>query len=109
MHVRRLCGVLPWRLGLVVAPITRTTSVGPLAPQILLAGWGEVAHGVAMRACEVSDLEWAAGEPQLGRCTGKYYVNRKPRASAKFSYSPAHQQRLWDLLVQQTGAEFKLG
>lgn len=94
---------------MVVAPITRTTSVGPLAPQILLAGWGEVAHGVAMRACEVSDLEWAAGEPQLGRCTGKYYVNRKPRASAKFSYSPAHQQRLWDLLVQQTGAEFKLG
>lgn len=39
----------------------------------------------------------------------KYYVNRKLRASAKFSYNLAHQQRLWDLLVQQTGAEFKLG
>lgn len=41
-----------------------------LLPQILLAGWGEVAHSVAMRASEVSDLEWAVREPQLAKCTG---------------------------------------
>ncbi|KAL4426178.1 hypothetical protein ABPG77_007460 [Micractinium sp. CCAP 211/92] len=82
---------------------------GSAATKILLAGWGEVAHSVATRAYEVSDLDWAVREPQLAKCTGKYYVNRKPRASAKFSYSLANQQRLWDLLVQQTGAEFTLG
>ena len=38
----------------------------------------------------------------------KYYVNRKPRASAKASYNLDAQRRLWDLLVQQTGAEWKL-
>ncbi|KAL4431285.1 hypothetical protein ABPG75_006541 [Micractinium tetrahymenae] len=81
---------------------------GTAATKILLSGWGEVAHSVAMRASEVSDLEWAVRDPQLAKCTGKYYVNRKPRASAKFSYNLANQQRLWSLLVQQTGAEFKL-
>lgn len=38
--------------------------------QILLYGWGEVAHSVAMRANEISDLEWAVKCPELGKCTG---------------------------------------
>lgn len=36
---------------------------------------------------------------------GKYWVNKKPRASNKHSYSLAAQRRLWDILVQQTGAD----
>lgn len=38
----------------------------------------------------------------------KYWVNRKPRASAKASYNLASQQRLWELLQEQTGAQFNL-
>lgn len=35
-------------------------------------------------------------------------MNKKPRASTKGSYSQAAQRRLWDILVQQTGADIAL-
>lgn len=47
----------------------------PLLPwQVLLAGWGEVAHSVAMRAHECTDEEWAVRDAALARCTGRYWV-----------------------------------
>lgn len=133
-----------------VQPVLRR---GPLCkpppiclPQVLLAGWGEVAHSVAMRAYECNDEEWAVRDPALARCTGRYWVvsggrwpwhgwvwrhrmmlhgrtvqsslpgtagshapqNRKPRMSPKGAHSLAAQQRLWDVLVQQTGIDFEL-
>lgn len=81
---------------------------GTAATKLLLNGWGEVAHGVAMQCQEISDMDWAVKDPALGKCTGKYYVNRKPRASPKPSYSLTSQQRLWDILVAQTGADIVL-
>ncbi|PRW58590.1 short chain dehydrogenase reductase family isoform B [Chlorella sorokiniana] len=81
---------------------------GAAATKVLLAGWGEVAHSVAMRAHECSDEEWAVRDAALARCTGRYWVNRKPRLSPKGAHSLTAQQRLWDILVQQTGADFAL-
>ncbi|PSC76388.1 zinc finger lsd1 subclass family isoform C [Micractinium conductrix] len=81
---------------------------GTAATKLLLHGWGEVAHSVATRASEITDLEWAVKDPALGKCTGRYWVNRKPRASARFSYNLDAQQRLWDLLTEQTGAKLPL-
>lgn len=34
--------------------------------------------------------------------------NRKPRMSPKGAHSLTAQQRLWDVLVQQTGIDFEL-
>jgi hypothetical protein len=36
----------------------------------------------------------------------RYYVNRKPRLSPRVSYDLEAQQRLWNLLTEQTGATF---
>lgn len=139
---------------------TRPSLAHPVCAQVLLAGWGEVAHSVAMRAYECSDEEWAVRDPALARCTGRYWVvsagrgvgsgrcgprgssrlpvqapvclvtsaasgamatqptptpprvpppqNRKPRLSPKGAHSLTAQQRLWDILVQQTGTDFVL-
>lgn len=81
---------------------------GAVATKVLLAGWGEVAHSVSMRASEATDLEWACRDAQLLKCTGKYWVNRKPRVATKGQYSLAAQQRLWDLLARQTGTDLVL-
>lgn len=53
--------------------IAPPTAVPPTAPagQVLLAGWGEVAHSVALRASECNDEEWAVKDPALLRCTGE--------------------------------------
>lgn len=51
-----------------------THTAPAFSPQVLLAGWGEVAHSVAMRAYECSDEEWAVRDPALARCTGRYWV-----------------------------------
>ena len=76
-----------------------------MATKLLLAGWGEIPHGVAMRAEEADDVFWAATYPALARANGRYYVNRKPRMSPTASYHRPDQARLWHLLEQQTGVE----
>jgi hypothetical protein len=38
--------------------------------QLLLAGWGEVAHSVSSRSTEITDLDWAVKDPSLGKSTG---------------------------------------
>lgn len=81
----------------------------PSARLCLEAGGAGHAHGLLRSLHPALTLASLAVPLPLPPPRSKYYVNRKPRASAKFSYSLANQQRLWDLLVQQTGAEFTLG
>lgn len=64
---RLLCSSL-WRAGsgrgrpCKSSPPCGLLYVAPHRPlQVLLAGWGEVAHSVAMRASEATDLEWSGG------------------------------------------------
>lgn len=71
------------------------------------AGWGEIAGEVAMRADEADDEYWAATAPELAGKSG-YYVNRRSRKSAPFSYDREAQERLWSILEQQTGARYDL-
>jgi len=55
---------------------------------------------------EADDEFWAATDPYLQKITGKYFVNQKSRESPSASYNKEIQQRLWQLLEQQTGARF---
>lgn len=59
--------------------------------QVLLAGWGEVAHSVALRASECNDEEWAVKDPALLRCTG---VEGSARAVLALVLEPASESSL---------------
>lgn len=57
---------------------------------------------------EADDEFWGVADPEVGRVTGKYYVNRKARLSPGVSYDKEMQERLWQLLEEQTGAHYTI-
>lgn len=46
-------------------------------------------------------------DPSLDGVTGQYRVSHRPRGMARVTDDAATRKRLWDILEQQTGAQWK--
>ena len=90
------------------SPVTvNCVDPGTVATKLLYSGWGEICSKVAQPCQEADDEYWAAVEPELGKATGKYFVNRKKTQSPALSYDKQVQNLLWKLLEEQTGTTFE--
>ena len=75
---------------------------GTVNTNMLLKTWGPI--GIPLE--EAAFVFRAATDPALDGVTGKYFVNNEDTESSGISYDRNLQDKLWDTLVELTGAVY---
>ena len=75
---------------------------GTVNTKMLLQGWGPRGIGVD----EANNEFKLATDAKFDGITGKYFVDSKERKSNSVSYDKNARKKLWDILVEMTGANF---
>jgi hypothetical protein len=84
------------------APHLQVNSLDPgtVNTKMLLAGWGRI--GIEVH--QASNVYKLASSEQLQALSGAYLVGGRQSKASRDAYDTQVQQRLWDVLQQQSGA-----
>lgn len=83
-------------------PTANCLDPGTVNTKMLVAGWGSC--GISIK--DANDEFFLATDPSVANVTGKFFVSSRQRSLNQPAQDAEQRRRLWDVLVEQTGAEW---
>jgi NAD(P)-dependent dehydrogenase (short-subunit alcohol dehydrogenase family) len=93
------------RLARAGSPITSNTlDPGTVNTKMLFAGWGPIGN----RVQDADDQFFLATDGSVSQVSGRYFISSRGSRAPSPAYDVDARRRLWDILEEQTGAQWNI-